>query len=559
MAKKQRSKGQGTLFKRDPKGPWIARWFTHDGKRAEQSTRTTDRAAAERILVRHVADAALRRDGVVDARKDRFAVEGRKPLAEHFAAYVTHCRHVGQDERHVDQKDAHLKRLAEKASITRLADLTADAVEGYLRTLKERGRSARSVNFVRQIAVAFMSWCVKTGKAESNPLKVIPKLDESEDRRRVRRPLTDDELARLVAVADERGRKLWYLTAALAGLRRGDLIALTWGDIDLDGRAITIGHGKAKRTDIIPMHTQLADELAALRDERQPEPTDRVFPTEVTNATRIRDFLRAGLAHRETVTDDKGEPVMIGKGKRRRPLTRIVCEDAEGRVVDLHALRTTLGTNLARQGVAVQLAQKIMRHASYKTTQKHYVVLGLTDTTGAIDCLPGIGKPEAVEAVAVAEGTNDTPCTPVPSDPRLYPRQLGRESARLSAATRGGGIPTGESPAARNSCDVKGSCGQARLGATIRENTAGVAQLAEHQPSKLNVDGSNPFARCWREDSAGCQLANRSARVLSENTKRHREGSKTASPDPVGQHPAGAARQCTLGCTSHQQRRLQRK
>ncbi len=497
MARKQRARGQGTLFKRDDRGPWIARWFSHDGKRLEQSTRTTDKTAAERILCKHVADAALRRDGVVDARKDRFAVEGRKPLAEHFAAYVTHCRHIGQDERHVDQKESHLKRLQDKTGITRLADLTADVLEGYLRTLKERGRSARSVNFARQIAVAFMSWCAKTGKAESNPLKAVPKLDESEDRRRIRRPLTDDELARLVAVADERGRKLWYLAAALAGLRRGDLIALTWGDIDLDGRSITITGGKAKgRTDVIPMHVQLADELAALHDERQPEPTDRVFPTEVTNATRIRDFLRAGLAHWETVTDDKGEPVMIGKGKRRRPLTRIVCEDADGRAVDLHALRTTLGTQLARQGVAVQLAQRIMRHASYKTTQKHYVVLGLTDTAGAIDCLPGIGKPEAVEAVALADGTFDGRPTMLPkTEPHLKPRQLGRDSVRSDAKPCGDGISTRQSRAARNSCDGKASCESVRLGATMCESDAGVAQLAEHQPSKLNVDGSNPFAR----------------------------------------------------------------
>ena len=32
-------------------------------------------------------------------------------------------------------------------------------------------------------------------------------------------------------------------------------------------------------------------------------------------------------------------------------MTRIVTEDAEGRVVDLHAMRTTLGKMLSRQGI----------------------------------------------------------------------------------------------------------------------------------------------------------------------------------------------------------------
>lgn len=56
---------------------------------------------------------------------------------------------------------------------------------------------------------------------------MVPKQDEARDRRRVRRPLTDDEMTRLLAVARERGRDAWYLAAALAGLRKGDMQRLT--------------------------------------------------------------------------------------------------------------------------------------------------------------------------------------------------------------------------------------------------------------------------------------------------------------------------------------------
>lgn len=49
-----------------------------------KSTRTTDRATAERILAKHVADMALRREGVIDATKDRFRSEGGRLLAKHI-------------------------------------------------------------------------------------------------------------------------------------------------------------------------------------------------------------------------------------------------------------------------------------------------------------------------------------------------------------------------------------------------------------------------------------------------------------------------------------------
>jgi integrase len=311
---------------------------------------------------------------------------------------------VGHDARHIDQKESHLKRLQGTTEASRLADLTADALERHLFGLRTAKLASQTVNHARKYAVAFMNWCVKTGRIESNPLAVVPKLDASRDRRRIRRPLTTEELERLLDVADDCGRKPWYLAASLAGLRRGDLERLTWADVDFEAGTVTVRGGKARRVDLVPMHPQLAAELERLRSDALSLPTAKVFPEAVTNLTRAKDFLRAGLAHREVVIGADGKPVMIGRGKKKRPKTRIVTEDAEGRVVDLHALRTTLGTQLARAGVAPQIAQRIMRHGDYRTTLKHYTVLGLADTAAAIERLPTVG--EAREA-ALATGTVD--------------------------------------------------------------------------------------------------------------------------------------------------------
>ncbi|MFC1782011.1 tyrosine-type recombinase/integrase [Planctomycetota bacterium] len=422
MAKKRRSRGQGTLFKRNENGPWMASWYDHNGKRRERSTRTTDRRSAERILAKHVADAALRRDGVIDARKDKFAVENRKPLTEHIRDYIGHCRHAGHAEKHIEEKVRHLKRMREGIRAARFSDLTADSLENHLRNMREDGLSARTVNFCRQITVAFMNWCKQTGRIESNPLTVVAKMDERKDRRRIRRPLTDEELSRLLTVAEPKGRKARYLAAAWAGLRKGDLQRLIWADIDFVANTITVRDGKANREDIIPMHDQLAAELKKRRDESKALPKTKVFPETVTNLTRLKDFLAAGLAREEVVTDADGNPVMIGK-RKPRPKTHIVTEDGEGRVIDLHAMRTTLGTNLARAGVAPQLAQKIMRHGDYRTTLKHYTVLGSTDTSNAINQLPAIENPRR----QAATGTYDENSQ---KQHQLYPQQLGHETER---------------------------------------------------------------------------------------------------------------------------------
>lgn len=427
-SKRTRSKGAGSLFKRQGAGPWIASWYDHEGKRQTRSTKTTDKAAAERILAKLTADNALRREGVIDAARDRFATEGRRPIREHATAYIVHCRHVGHAPRHVDQKERHLEKLIDAAKLSRLSDLTADALENHLARMKDSGLSARSLNFARSIAVAFVQWLVKTSKAESNPLRVVHTQDESRDRRRVRRPLTDDELSRLLSVARAHGREAWYLAAALAGLRKGDLQRLTWSDVDFTDNTLTIREGKAKRIDTLPMHPQLAE---ALRQRLQSDPAigpARVFPETVTDRTRQKDFLRAGLAREVVVKDTDGEPMLIGKGSRQRPKLRIVCEDEDGRVIDLHALRTTLGTQLARAGVAPQIAQRIMRHSDYRTTQAHYTVLGLTDTAGAINALPDIAPCQRESQRAT--GTEDAQRGR--SEAQRYCQQLARETGRIS-------------------------------------------------------------------------------------------------------------------------------
>jgi integrase len=316
--------------------------------------------------------------------------------------------------------------------VTRLSELTADALERHLSTLKDRKLSARSVNFARQIALAFYGWCVRTGRAESNPLRVVPKQDESRDRRRVRRPLSDDEMARLLAVAREHGRDAWYLAAAWAGLRKGDMQRLTWADVNFAEATLTIRQGKSKRTDTIPMHPQLAEALRRRLQAFPAVPTSRVWSETVGDLTRQKDFLRAGIARRVDVLDAEGKPVRIGKGKRARVRTRISVEDEEGRVIDLHALRTTLGTQLARAGVTPQVAQRIMRHSDYRTTLKHYTVLGLADTAAAMDRLPRIGLQS--QAVAATGTTDDAHGAPL-GRPQPFCQQLERQTGRLGASS----------------------------------------------------------------------------------------------------------------------------
>ncbi len=216
-----------------------------------------------------------------------------------------------------------------------------------------------------------------------NPLRIIPKLDERKDRRRVRRAVSNDELVRLLDAAGP--RRLVYLTAAMTGLRRGELRKITWGDIDLaDGYLrVRIGVGKAAREDFVPMHEQVIEALTEAKPA-DAKPVNRVFPTMPTIRTFYLDLERARTAWITEADDDADE-------RQRREESDVLAKvDSAGRWVDLHAMRTTLSTNLAKAGVMPQLAQRVMRHSDMRTTLRYYTDLRLADATKAVDALPRI-------------------------------------------------------------------------------------------------------------------------------------------------------------------------
>jgi integrase len=356
-----------SVFKRKGRPHYLASWFDEIGRRRERSTKTTDRRAAERIARKWEADALLRAEGVVDPAADRLAQANRKPLAEHVAAFIESCERSGQARTHTTNKRRDLQRFIADARLSRLSDITPERLESYLHALtveKATGErddddkpirktvraSARTRNAVRASVSAFAAWCVQTHRLASNPVRHVKPADERTDRRRVRRALTDDELGRLLDVAREADaalnsdstyphkpsrRALWYLLAARAGLRRGDLQRLRWGDLDLDAGSVTLTEQKAKRTDTLPLHPQVVDELRAARPVTMTPAAlagARVFPHSVTNRTRQRDFERAGIG-----------------------------PDDAGRVADLHSLRATMATALAKANTPIAVTQQLGR------------------------------------------------------------------------------------------------------------------------------------------------------------------------------------------------------
>jgi integrase len=166
-----------------------------------------------------------------------------------------------------------------------------------------------------------------------------------------------EEVFALVRAAASEQDAAIFLTAAFTGLRRGELLALTWRDVDFTGQVIRVrrsyaqGHvstPKSGKTRSVPMAPNVAEALAK-------------------------------LAVREHLTDDD-DLVFIGDmagfvdGSALRRRYKQARDRAGLRPLRFHDLRHTFGTRMIAKA-DIRRVQEWMGHADVQTTMRylHYV------------------------------------------------------------------------------------------------------------------------------------------------------------------------------------------
>jgi integrase len=328
------------------------------------------------------------------------------PLSVHVADYIADLKARGLNADRVKTSEAYLNNDCDGCGFKWLRDLNADALRKWLRSDSEMG--AATYNWHSALWSAFGSWLCgirldgrrksQTGdrRIASNPFAGFGKKNERDNRRRIARALTLDEMRRLLdqarrrplddALTIRRGknkgqqtaklsperraelerlgheRALIYKTLILTGLRKNELRTLAVGDLsfgDVPFLVLRSANEKNRKGSTVPLRSDLAAELQDWTRGRSPK--DLVFNVPA-GLLRIlnRDLVAAGI--------DK-------------------IDERDCRV-HLHALRHSTGTALSMAGVSPRTAQAVMRHSDIALTMNTYTDQRLLDTSAAVELLP---------------------------------------------------------------------------------------------------------------------------------------------------------------------------
>lgn len=357
------------------------RWKGADGSWHVEHVSTV-RAIAERRRLEIEEREERVRHGVLPASVSRVAAtDASKLLAEWERAVID----GGASPQHADLYRRRAGLVLQHTGAGLPGKLVAGEVTALLGEWRRmgierdhgRGRplSVETSNHYLTAAKALTRWCIERGYLERDPLAGCRKLNADRARTFERRALTPDELDRLVTATAARtsraavpgpDRAVAYLVVAYTGLRLRELSQLAPESFRLDDRPPVV-------------------RLAASKGK---PPAAQVLPEALI--ARLREYLADKPA---------GVPVWYGEqwAKERRASSILRSDlkaagiperDATGRVVNFHSLRTTFGTWLARAGVPIQHAQKLMRHSDPKITAAFYTKLGDDDLAGQLDRLP---------------------------------------------------------------------------------------------------------------------------------------------------------------------------
>jgi integrase len=354
---KRRERGDGTLFLRQNAGgeTWIGKW-RDDGRQVMRSVGPKRSKAHPDGLTKPQAETALRK--LRDETRATPARPERRTLAEVGRELIRAKGAAGRKPSTIEGYDYMLRiHLVPFFDTTPVHKIDEEQVERFVRELEAKDLAPKSIANALGTLHSLIEFAIKKKWVKTpNPVKNVEKPARASADPDVHFLDAEEVEALLRAVPDDalgRVERVMYLTAAMTGLRQGELLGLRWRDVDWTAQRIRVrrnfvrgefGSPKSKRsTRSVPLTRRVAAELERLSQDSPYKGDDELV-----------------FAHPLT-----GKPIDRSKLLKR---FKAALKRAEVRPVRFHDLRHTFGTRMAAAGIPMRTLQEFMGHRDFKTT-----------------------------------------------------------------------------------------------------------------------------------------------------------------------------------------------
>lgn len=361
----------GTIYRRKtPSGAssWVAHATWQEGGKRRQSkrsfrTKKEAQAALTELLAAH--------------QTGTFVARSRMPLRDFVEPWLAALENQGRKPTTLrgyrTSLDAYvLSRLGDVAlQELRASDLDALYAE-LLRSGGRRGQglSMTTVHHVHAVMNKVLHDAERKGLVIRNVAKLAnaPSLTTARAKGPEMRVWSPDELAKFLASIDGNRNETMFRLMAMTGIRRGEVVALRWSDVEVTGHRLTVNQAAT----VID-----GEEVIAVPKTRRSRRVIDLDPDTLSMLQRHRarqreQFLMLGVsatASDRVFTNEIGEPLRpssVGQAFRR------LIDAADVPLIRLHDLRHTHATHLLMAGVNVKVVSERLGHSSVSFTLDTY-------------------------------------------------------------------------------------------------------------------------------------------------------------------------------------------
>jgi integrase len=382
-----------SVFQKEPKGRWYARFRDAAGVWQRQVTACTSKRDAQRVAEDLERQAERVRNGL-DTLPDTAAPMTFGALYEWWwSAYGSKRRGRSND---LNDK-FNRARLSPLWPIT-LREVTSGRLEEVLQGLVD-DLAPKSINMLRGEVHTIFDKATRAGKWRGeNPARSVQRRKVP---KRLPTVLRAEEVGALLTHLDARWRPL-FATAVYTGMRKGELLGLRKTAVDLAAGVIRVERSYAAETtkgghaDSLPIAPQLRPWLeSAIATARGALVFPKPDGSMQSEKADLQGVLRRALGRAGIVEGYTNKCRRCTFKDESTDASRAPCPEcgmrlwpvAHPRNLRFHDLRHTAATLLLKAGVPIAVVQLLMRHADIRTTIETYGHLDDTDARAGMNRL----------------------------------------------------------------------------------------------------------------------------------------------------------------------------
>ena len=354
----KRGNGEGSITRRKSDGLYMARYTveTATGTKRKAVYAKTRKEVAEKLTA-----------AMSDAAKGITAGGGPKTVGAFLTSWLEDSVRGSVRKSTYDRNESLCRvHLIPALGRKKLKTLGAADVAGFYRSRLDSGCSAASVHKMHETLHKALKQAVRWGYMTKNPADDVdpPKVHTEEVT-----PLTRGEARRLLQTVRGDRLEALYVTALHTGLRQGELLALRWDDVDLEGRTLQVRRTLTRdrgKLDVGPTKTAKGRRTVKLTRDAAEALRDHLTRQLEEIGVLGDSYEPGGLVFATT----KGTPINPTNLRKRSLAPLLVRAGLPHQT--FHQLRHTAATILLLKNVNPKIVSEMLGHASIAITLDTY-------------------------------------------------------------------------------------------------------------------------------------------------------------------------------------------